>query len=82
MSVTTDTLRGVNEHIKHHLWENPYRALRGISWEYREGVLTLNGRLPTFYLKQMAQAAVARVAGVERVVNRIEVVSEMQEVTG
>jgi osmotically-inducible protein OsmY len=82
MSISTTTQQGVNEYVKDRLWDNPYRALRTISWDYRDGVLTLNGRLPTFYLKQMAQAAVARVAGIEHVVNRIEVAPKMQEAAG
>jgi hypothetical protein len=79
MSVSTSTLRGVNEHVKDRLWDNPYLALRTIAWDYRDGVLTLSGRLPTYYLKQVAQSAVAHVAGIERVVNRIEVVSEPRQ---
>jgi hypothetical protein len=30
--------------------------------------------LPTYYLKQMAQSVVARIEGVQRIVNEIEVV--------
>jgi hypothetical protein len=36
-------------------------------------VLTLRGRLPTYYLKQMALAAVAAVEGVRRIDDRVEV---------
>ena len=38
-------------------------------------VLILNGSLPTYYLKQVAQEAVARIEGIARIENRIEVVS-------
>jgi osmotically-inducible protein OsmY len=48
-------------------------ALQNVSCEYREGVLTLRGFLPTYYLKQAAQAAVGQLDGVQRVVNEIEV---------
>ena len=51
---------------------NPYPALKDIACEYRAGTLTLRGRLPSFYLKQRAQEAVARIEGVERIDNRIE----------
>jgi hypothetical protein len=36
-----------------------YAALRHVSCDYRGGVLVLRGRLPTYYLKQMAQEVVA-----------------------
>jgi CheY-like chemotaxis protein len=51
----------------------PYLALRNVTCECRGGVLTLRGRLPSHHLKQLALATVARVEGVERVLNEIEV---------
>jgi osmotically-inducible protein OsmY len=57
------------------LWGSPYLALRDISCEYQEGVLTLQGRLPTYYLKLMAQSVVADVEGVTAIVNKIEVMT-------
>jgi len=56
------------------LRNSPYLILRNVACEYQEGVLTLRGCLPTYYLKQVAQAVVARVEGVRQVVNDIEVV--------
>jgi len=56
------------------LRSSPYLALRNVACEHRGGVLTLRGYLPTYYLKQIAQAVVARVEGVRQVVNDIEVV--------
>ena len=38
-------------------------------------MLSLHGRLPTYYLKQVAQAIAAEVEGVSSVVNRIDVVA-------
>jgi osmotically-inducible protein OsmY len=68
-------LRTVAERAESRLRSNPYLALKNVSCEYCEGVLTLRGCLPTYYLKQIAQTAVARLDGVERIVNDIEVVS-------
>jgi hypothetical protein len=52
-----------------------YPALKTVSCDYRDGVLVLRGRLPTYYLKQMAQEAVAhQVQGVGRLDNQIQVV--------
>lgn len=48
-------------------------GLTAIRCEHHEGVLFLRGRVPSYYLKQMAQEAVRTVAGVEEIVNCIEV---------
>jgi osmotically-inducible protein OsmY len=65
---------GVVQRAEHQLRHNPYRALKNVRCEYREGVLTLRGCLPTSYLKQVAQTAVAQLEGVRQVVNLIQVV--------
>jgi osmotically-inducible protein OsmY len=51
-----------------------YLALRNVTCECHGGVLTLRGRLPSYHLKQVAQALVAGMEGVRRVENLIEVV--------
>ena len=51
------------------LQRSPYCPIKSVSCECRQGVLFLRGRLPTFYLKQLAQEAVARVKGISQVVN-------------
>ena len=57
------------------LRSGPYPALKNLSCDYRGGVLVLRGCLPSYYLKQIAQEAVAQVAGVRGVRNEIEVVA-------
>ena len=52
----------------------PYPPVRGVSCECDDGVLTLRGRVPTFFEKQLAQEAVFTLDGVMQVVNEIEVV--------
>jgi osmotically-inducible protein OsmY len=64
----------LSERARDGLTASPYPAVRRIEVEERQGVLTLSGRLPNFYLKQIAQASVAKVAGVRSIVNRIDVV--------
>lgn len=66
---------GVVEGAETRLRCNSYLALKNVSCEFREGVLTLRGCLPSYYLKQMAQTAVARLDGVDRIVNEIMVVA-------
>lgn len=59
--------------IEDSLHETGYSHLRNLHWCVVEGVVTLRGRLPSYFAKQLAQSAVARVMGVDRVVNEIEV---------
>lgn len=53
----------------------PYPVLRNISCQCESGQLTLTGAVGSFYLKQIAQTIVARVPGVGRIDNRLEVLS-------
>jgi hypothetical protein len=48
-------------------------ALKHVSCDYRGGVLVLRGCLPSYYLKQLAQEAVASLEGFERIDNQIRV---------
>ena len=69
------TFAGVVEGAETRLRSNSYLALKNVSCEFSEGILTLRGCLPSYYLKQMAQTAVARIDGVDRIVNEIMVVA-------
>lgn len=57
------------------LRRNSYLALANVSCDCRDGVLTLTGCVSTYYLKQLAQEAVADVRGVVRIDNQIAVLS-------
>lgn len=50
-----------------------YGELSRVSCDFHEGVLTLRGRVSSYYLKQIAQSVVRHVPGVELVVNHLEV---------
>lgn len=41
---------------------------------FRDGILTVRGRVPTFYLKALLERIVRRVDGVRRVRNQVDVV--------
>jgi len=56
------------------LRQSPYLELRELSCDYSGGVLTLRGHLPTYHLKQLAQATVAELPGVLEVHNHVKVV--------
>jgi hypothetical protein len=61
--------------VRRRLQESSHRALLRIECYDHEGVVTLQGRVPSYYLKQVAQELVGRVPGVEAVSNYLEVVS-------
>lgn len=52
---------------------SPYKVMRRVSCECKQGVLYLRGRLFSFHEKQVAQEVVAKVSGVIQVVNEIQV---------
>jgi len=49
--------------------------LRFVNCSYRNGILRLDGQLPSFYLKQTAQSLLQGIPGVKRIENKILVVS-------
>ena len=57
------------------LRKSGYHQLQHISCEFHEGVLTLRGRVSSFYLKQVAQTLINQLDGVGEVNNRLEVVA-------
>jgi osmotically-inducible protein OsmY len=63
------------EWAESRLRSNPYLALKNISCRFHDGVLVLQGCLPSYYLKQVAQEVVAPLTGVERIENQIEVIA-------
>ena len=69
-----DVRRPIAAAAKADLRLSPYPELWRVTCEYHEGILTLRGRVSSYYMKQIAQTIVQHVDGVERVVNRVEVV--------
>jgi hypothetical protein len=66
--------REVVERAEARLRSSAYRELRDVFCSYRDGILTLHGRVSSFYLKQLAQALTAGLDGIARLNNRLEVV--------
>jgi osmotically-inducible protein OsmY len=58
----------------HRLRSSHNMELKRILCEVRTGILTIRGRVHSYYLKQLAQELVRPVAGVNRIVNQLEVV--------
>jgi hypothetical protein len=48
---------------------------RDVKCDFADGVLTLRGRVPTFYLKQVVQARLAELDGVTEIRNLVDVIS-------
>ena len=61
------------DEAQRRLQASGYRALRSISCEYHEGMFVLRGKVPSFYMKQVAQELVRSVEGVSTIVNCLEV---------
>jgi len=55
------------------LRESPYGAVRRLTCDFADGVLTLRGNVASFFHKQVAQQSVAGLEGVDQVNNQIEV---------
>ena len=72
---TLDPQPGTADLAERRLRSNPYLALKNISCDWLDGVLVLRGWLPSYYLKQIAQEAVAALKGIERIDNQIQVVT-------
>lgn len=53
-----------------------YASLRGLRCSVIEGVVEISGTVSSFYLKQLAQAAVMQLDEVRRVRNLVEVCGE------
>lgn len=63
----------IRERAQNQLRNLPYSSFRKISCDFFEGRLILRGRVPSYFLKQLAQTIAAQVGGVESIVNQIEV---------
>ena len=71
---TTARIVTVCQVAESRLRNSSYWALRTLSCEYHDGVLILRGRLPRYYLKQIAQTLVEGLDGVSEIANRVDVV--------
>lgn len=72
-STVTDAEQQVLQRAKRCFATSAYFALRRVACAYHEGVLILRGRVPSFYLKQVAQTIVKNAVEGIQIDNRIEV---------
>jgi osmotically-inducible protein OsmY len=57
------------------LRKSPYPEVRRVACEFHEGLLFLRGRVPSYYLKQIAQTVVLGMDGVDEIHNQLEVIT-------
>ena len=67
--------RHVLDTATHRLGESSHLFLRHVRCRMEGDCLCLEGKVPSFYLKQTAQCLLQSVEGVDRVVNRLQVVN-------
>ncbi|MCA9074220.1 MAG: BON domain-containing protein [Planctomycetaceae bacterium] len=63
----------VEREARQQLDREPHLYNHSVRCRYQQGVLTLHGHVPCYFLKQIAQHSVAGVSGVKRVINRLVV---------
>jgi osmotically-inducible protein OsmY len=61
------------QQVKHVLHVLHIPALRSLDVQVKNNIVTLRGRVRSFYHRQVARTAIARVPGVTRVVDELEV---------
>jgi osmotically-inducible protein OsmY len=64
----------VEASVRSILQRSCYTQVQCVSCEFHEGVLTLRGRVSSYYLKQIVQTLVLRLEAVVELNNRLEVV--------
>ena len=67
----------VTEIVEKRLQESMYVALRTVSCHFKDGLLTLRGIVPTFYLKQVILSLLQDLEceGIKRINDEIDVVN-------
>jgi hypothetical protein len=63
----------IEESARLCLAKSSYRPIRQVECRCVEGVMHLEGEVPNFYHKQLAQEAIRKVAGMLQINNRIDV---------
>ncbi len=63
----------LRDNIREQLSHSPFVALRRLTFRISQGILILNGRVPTFYTKQVALSLASTIEGVEMVIDEIQV---------
>ena len=73
---SADSMHGAAARARLILRQSSYPALWTVSCQQTGGALILRGRVPLFYLKQIAQMLVAKAIDGVQILNQIEVVAD------
>jgi len=66
----------VEDTVRHRLEGCSYRfVFDKITWHFDDGTLTLEGCVPSFYLKQVLQELLRNIAQIDRIENDVAVVN-------
>jgi hypothetical protein len=65
----------VKKEAEDRLWHSPYLELRNVTCDLHEGVLTLRGRVPSYFLKQLAQTLLSGLDGISVLNNQLDVIT-------
>lgn len=71
--------RNLLQRVKGFLHQRGYAPHRTLEISVERGVVVVQGRVPTFYLRQIAFECIKRVAGVTQVVDLIEVADDPRQ---
>ena len=61
--------------IDNALRESPHLQGRHVLVENNDGIVTLRGTVESYYQKQMAQEVLRTIDGIEKILNKLEVVN-------
>jgi osmotically-inducible protein OsmY len=73
MSDSDEADRELLQQVKSSLHQLGYRAIGTLEIQIERGTAVLQGRVPTFYLRQIAVECVKRMTGVTQIIDRIDV---------
>ena len=62
--------------LQRQFQRSPYHSLRRLTCAVAGGRIVVRGRVPCFYMKQLAQTLAAKTVGLEQIESRIEVDSD------
>jgi len=63
----------ISQQIDLAITSSPYLTGKKLRFEMQDGHVVLQGRVASFFQKQMAQEALRKIDGVERIENQLEV---------
>ena len=63
----------LEQRVTTYLWSRSMPSLRKLEVSAERGIITLSGRVDSFYEKQLAISSCQRVAGVLQLVDQVEV---------